>query len=75
MSEKTELLKKYVLTTVGATTSVDRIKTALNDAVTDLCKVGQDLLDELEVKGKGIINDYTHRQNPIVRLIEKVLVF
>ena len=30
---------------------------------------------ELEVKGKGIINDYTHRQNPIVRLIEKVLVF
>jgi polyhydroxyalkanoate synthesis regulator phasin len=52
MNEKTELLKKYVLTTVGATTSVDRIKTALNDAVTDLVKVGQDLLDELETKGK-----------------------
>jgi polyhydroxyalkanoate synthesis regulator phasin len=52
MSEKTELLKKYVLTTVGATTSVDRIKTALNDAVTDLVKVGQDLLEELETKGK-----------------------
>jgi flagellar L-ring protein precursor FlgH len=30
---------------------------------------------ELEVKGKGIINDYTRRQNPLVRLIEKVLVF
>lgn len=30
---------------------------------------------ELEVKGKGIINDYTHRQNLLVRLIEKVLVF
>jgi len=52
MSEKTELLKKYVLTTVGATTSVDRIKVALNDAVTDLVKVGQDLLEELEIKGK-----------------------
>jgi len=30
---------------------------------------------ELEVKGKGIINDYTRRQNPLVRLIEKILVF
>jgi flagellar L-ring protein precursor FlgH len=30
---------------------------------------------ELEVKGKGIINDYTHRQNPFVRLLEKILVF
>ncbi len=30
---------------------------------------------ELEVKGKGIINDYTHRQNLLVRLLEKVLVF
>ncbi|MFC6644304.1 flagellar basal body L-ring protein FlgH [Granulicella cerasi] len=30
---------------------------------------------ELEVKGKGIINDYTHRQNPLVRFIEKLLVF
>jgi flagellar L-ring protein precursor FlgH len=30
---------------------------------------------ELEVVGKGIINDYTHRQNPVVRFIEKWLVF
>lgn len=30
---------------------------------------------ELEVKGKGIINDYTHRQNALVRWLEKVLVF
>jgi flagellar L-ring protein FlgH len=30
---------------------------------------------ELEVRGKGIINDYTHRQNLLVRLIEKALVF
>ena len=30
---------------------------------------------ELEVRGKGIINDYTHRQNALVRLIQKILVF
>ncbi|MGC2162432.1 MAG: flagellar basal body L-ring protein FlgH [Silvibacterium sp.] len=30
---------------------------------------------ELEVVGKGIINDYTYRQNVVVRLIEKLLVF
>jgi flagellar L-ring protein precursor FlgH len=30
---------------------------------------------ELEVRGKGIINDYTHRQNLLVRLLEKVLIF
>jgi flagellar L-ring protein precursor FlgH len=30
---------------------------------------------ELEVRGKGIINDYTHRQNLLVRLIQKALVF
>jgi flagellar L-ring protein precursor FlgH len=30
---------------------------------------------ELEVRGKGIINDYTHRQNVLVRLLQKVLIF
>jgi len=30
---------------------------------------------ELEVRGKGIINDYTHRQNPLVRLLQNILVF
>ncbi len=30
---------------------------------------------EVEVRGKGIINDYTRRQNPLVRLLEKILVF
>jgi flagellar L-ring protein FlgH len=30
---------------------------------------------ELEVTGKGIVNDSTYRQNPIVRFLEKVLVF
>jgi polyhydroxyalkanoate synthesis regulator phasin len=52
MSERTKLLKKAVLTSVGATTNVDRIKVALNDAMSDLVKVGKDLLDELESKGK-----------------------
>jgi len=30
---------------------------------------------ELEVVGKGIINDYTYRQNPVVRFLEKILIF
>lgn len=30
---------------------------------------------ELEVTGKGIVNDSTHRQNPIVRFLEKLLIF
>lgn len=52
MSERTKLLRKAVLTSVGATTSVDRIKTALKDAMDDLVKVGHDLMDDLESKGK-----------------------
>ncbi len=52
MSETTLLLKKAVLTSVGATSSVDRIKNALNDAMQDLVKIGQDLIDELEEQGK-----------------------
>jgi flagellar L-ring protein FlgH len=30
---------------------------------------------ELEVRGKGIINDYTHRQNPLVRFLQQILIF
>jgi flagellar L-ring protein precursor FlgH len=30
---------------------------------------------ELEVTGKGIVNDSTYRQNPLVRLLERILVF
>jgi len=30
---------------------------------------------ELEVVGKGIVNDATYRQTPVVRFIEKILVF
>lgn len=38
----------------------------LSTAMTDL---------ELEVTGKGIVNDSTYRQNPLVRFLEKFLVF
>jgi flagellar L-ring protein FlgH len=38
----------------------------LSTAVTDL---------ELEVVGKGIINDYTYRQNPLVRFLERMVIF
>lgn len=38
----------------------------MSTAITDM---------ELEVVGKGIVNDATYRQNPLVRFIEKLLVF
>ena len=38
----------------------------LSTAMTDL---------QLEVTGKGIVNDSTYRQNPLVRLLQKFLVF
>ncbi len=52
MSERTKLLKKAVLAGVGASTNVERVKSALSDAMNDLVKVGQDLLNDLEHKGK-----------------------
>lgn len=52
MSERTKLLKKAVLTGVGASTNVERVKSALNEALEDLVKVGHELMDDLEVKGK-----------------------
>jgi flagellar L-ring protein FlgH len=38
----------------------------MSTAITDM---------ELEVQGKGIVNDATYRQNPVVRFLEKLLVF
>ncbi|MDR3796511.1 MAG: flagellar basal body L-ring protein FlgH [Terracidiphilus sp.] len=38
----------------------------LSTAMTDL---------ELEVTGKGIVNDSTYRQNPLVRFLERLLIF
>jgi polyhydroxyalkanoate synthesis regulator phasin len=52
MSESTTLIKKAVLTSVGATSNLERIKIALNDAMQDVVKIGQDLVDELEEQGK-----------------------
>jgi polyhydroxyalkanoate synthesis regulator phasin len=52
MSERTKLLKKAVLTGVGATNNGERIKKALSEALDDLVKIGQELFDELEAKGQ-----------------------
>lgn len=52
IDERTKLLKKAVMTGVGASTNVDRIKTALDEAMRDLVKVGQGLMDDLEEEGK-----------------------
>src|SRR5580658_6319328 len=52
MGEQKKLLKKAVLAGVGASTSVDRVKNVLIDAMQDLVKVGQELFDELESKGQ-----------------------
>jgi flagellar L-ring protein precursor FlgH len=30
---------------------------------------------ELEVRGKGIVSDYTRRQNALVRMLQKILIF
>jgi flagellar L-ring protein precursor FlgH len=38
----------------------------MSTAITDM---------ELEVVGRGIVNDATYRQNPVVRFIEKIVVF
>ena len=52
MSERTKLIKKAVMAGVGASNNADRIKAALSDAMQDLVKVGRELFDELEDKGK-----------------------
>ncbi len=41
-----------MLAGVGASSNVERIKAALNDAMQDLVKVAGDLIDDLEDKGK-----------------------
>jgi flagellar L-ring protein precursor FlgH len=38
----------------------------LSTAITDM---------ELEVVGKGIVNDATYRQNPVVRFLERLMIF
>ena len=53
MSDRTKLLRKAVLTGVGATANVDRVRDALNEAMQDLVKVGRDLFDDLRRKRQG----------------------
>jgi flagellar L-ring protein precursor FlgH len=62
-SQQTQLIKLRGLVRPEDVSAQNQI---LSTSMTDL---------ELEVTGKGIINDSTYRQNPLVRLIEKILVF
>jgi flagellar L-ring protein precursor FlgH len=62
-SEQTQLIKLRGLVRPEDVSAQNQI---LSTAMTDL---------ELEVTGKGIINDTTYRQNPLVRWLERLLVF
>lgn len=62
-SDQTQLIKLRGLVRPEDVSSQNQI---LSTAMTDL---------ELEVTGKGIVNDSTYRQNPLVRFLERLLVF
>jgi len=62
-SQQTQLIKLRGLVRPEDVSAQNQV---LSTAMTDL---------ELEVTGKGIVNDSTYRQNPLVRLLEKILVF
>lgn len=62
-SQQTQLIKLRGLVRPEDVSAQNQV---LSTAMTDL---------ELEVTGKGIVNDSTYRQNPLVRFIEKLLVF
>jgi flagellar L-ring protein precursor FlgH len=62
-SQQTQLIKLRGLVRPEDVSSQNEVQST---AMTDL---------ELEVTGKGIVNDSTYRQNPVVRLLEKMLVF
>ncbi|HTW78490.1 MAG TPA: flagellar basal body L-ring protein FlgH [Terracidiphilus sp.] len=62
-SEQTQLIRLRGLVRPEDVSSQNQV---LSTAMTDL---------ELEVTGKGIVNDSTYRQNPLVRFLEKLLVF
>jgi flagellar L-ring protein precursor FlgH len=62
-SQQTQLIKLRGLVRPEDVSSQNQV---LSTAMTDL---------ELEVTGKGIVNDSTYRQNPLVRFVEKLLVF
>ena len=62
-SQQTQLIKLRVLVRPEDVSAQNEVQSA---AMTDL---------ELEVTGKGIVNDSTYRQNAVVRFLEKLLVF
>jgi flagellar L-ring protein FlgH len=62
-SEQTQLIKLRGLVRPEDVSNQNQV---LSTDMTDL---------ELEVTGKGIVNDSTYRQNPLVRFLEKLLVF
>ncbi|MGB6724078.1 MAG: flagellar basal body L-ring protein FlgH, partial [Terracidiphilus sp.] len=62
-SEQTQLIKLRGLVRPEDVSAQNQVQSA---DMTDL---------ELEVTGKGIVNDSTYRQNPLVRFLEKLLVF
>ncbi len=62
-SQQTQLIKLRGLVRPEDVSSQNQI---LSTAMTDL---------ELEVTGKGIVNDSTYRQNPLVRFLERLVVF
>jgi flagellar L-ring protein precursor FlgH len=62
-SQQTQLIKLRGLVRPEDVSAQNQV---LSTAMTDL---------ELEVTGKGIVNDSTYRQNVVVRFLEKLLVF
>jgi flagellar L-ring protein precursor FlgH len=62
-SQQTQLIKLRGLVRPEDVSAQNQVQST---AMTDL---------ELEVTGKGIVNDSTYRQNPVVLFLEKLLVF
>ncbi len=62
-SQQTQLIELRGLVRPEDVNSQNQVQSA---AMTDL---------ELEVTGKGIVNDSTYRQNPLVRWLQKLVVF
>lgn len=62
-SQQTQLIKLRGLVRPEDVSAQNQV---LSTAMTDL---------ELEVTGKGIVNDSTYRQNPLIRLLERLVIF
>lgn len=62
-SQQTQLIKLRGLVRPEDVSAQNQVQ---SEAMTDL---------ELEVTGKGIVNDSTYRQSPVMRFLEKLLVF